>query len=77
MYLRQDDKRTELQERIAAGLQEKSKQKAKIDDEGPDGVDDSAYVENTKQTTSLAWVWVLIVIAIIAAAVYFMVQTSV
>ncbi len=76
MYIRQDDKRTELQERIAAGLQDKAKRKAKIDDDTPDGVDDSAYIEGTKQTTSLAWVWVLIVVAIIAAAVYFMIQTS-
>ena len=76
MYIRQDDKRSELQERIAAGLQEKSKQKAKLDTDTPDGVEDSAYIKGTKQTTSLAWVWVLIVIAVIAAAVYFMVQTS-
>ena len=76
MYIRQDDKRSELQERIAAGLQEKSKQKAKLDADTPDGVEDSAYIKGTKQTTSLAWVWVLIVIAVIAAAVYFMVQTS-
>ena len=76
MYIRQDDKRSELQERIAAGLQEKSKQKAKLDADTPDGVEDSAYIKGTKQTTSLAWVWLLIVIAVIAAAVYFMVQTS-
>jgi hypothetical protein len=56
LYIRQQEKRTELQERLAAELQEKARAKAK-EAELPDGVTDSHYIKNTKQTSSLGWVW--------------------
>jgi hypothetical protein len=74
LFIKQDERRTELQQRIAAELQEKAKRKA-AEGERPDGVDDSAFIKGSKQTTTLAWAWVLIalfafgvVIAIIIAA---------
>ncbi len=71
LFLRQDDERSELQKRIAAELREKSKSKALTESaDRPDGVDDSRYIEGTKQTTSLAWVWVLIIIFAIGAALW-------
>ena len=77
LYVRQDSKRTALQERLAAELNDKAKQKAKLADESlPDGVDDSAYIKDTKQTTSLAWVWILIGIAVVVAIVYFAIQAT-
>lgn len=72
LFVQQNSNRTKLQERLAAELSEKAKKKSLDQTERPDGVDDSAYVENTKTTTSLAWVWVVIVIAAVAAALYFM-----
>lgn len=66
LFIKQDERRTELQQRIAAELQEKAKRKA-AESERPDGVDDSAFVKDSKKTTTLAWVWVLIVIFAIAA----------
>ena len=68
VFIRQDDERSKLQERIATELREKSKAKGQPDPELPDGVEDTNYLKDTKQTTSLAWVWV--VIAIIAVAVF-------
>jgi len=59
LFIRQDDERSELQQRIAAELQRKSKETAQLADR-PDGVDDSQYIKGTKTTTSLAWVWVII-----------------
>lgn len=67
--MKQNESRTELQKRIAAELQEKSKQKA-LESERPDGVDDSAYLRGTKETTSLAWVWALIALAAIALVIW-------
>jgi Flp pilus assembly protein TadB len=65
LFVNQDDTRTKLQKRISEDLAAKAKKKAlESDKERPDGVDDSAYLKNTKQTTSLAWVWALIAIAI-------------
>lgn len=74
LYLKQNETRSELQNRIAAELQDKAKKKA-LETELPDGVTDSAYIKNTKQTTSLAWAWVVIVIAIVAIAVWLIVAT--
>lgn len=74
LFMNQQNDRTELQKRIAAELAEKAKRKAEQPDgDRPDGVDDSAYPEQTKRTTSLAWVWLLIVIAFVAILVWLVV----
>ncbi len=72
LYVKQSDTRSQLQEKLAAELQEKARAKAK-EAELPDGVEDSAYIEGTKRTTSLAWVWALIFLAIIALVVWLVV----
>ncbi len=74
LFVQQNSERTRLQERITAELNEKAKKKALGDTERPDGIDDSAYIENTKQTTSLAWVWIVIVMAVVIASIYFMIR---
>lgn len=74
LYLKQNETRSELQDRIAAELQAKAKKKA-LETERPDGVTDSAYIKGTKQTTSLAWVWVLIVAAIVGIAIWLLIAT--
>jgi hypothetical protein len=68
LYLKQDDTRTELQKRVAAELQAKARKPEPVD--LPDGVDDSQFVKGTKATTSLAWVWVVIVIAAVVALIW-------
>lgn len=75
LHIRQDDKQSELQRRIAAELQDKAKQRD-LEAELPDGVDDSRYIEGTKQTTSLAWVWVLIAIAAIGVILWLTVLST-
>lgn len=74
LYLRQQDTRSDLQEKLSKDLQERAKQKAKTFDQ-PDGVTDSRYVENTKQTSSLAWVWAVIFVAAIGLLVWLIVST--
>lgn len=74
LFMNQHNDRTELQKRIAAELAEKAKKKSGGDTpERPDGVDDSAYLEKTKATTSLAWVWALILIAFIGILIWLVV----
>lgn len=70
---KQNDTRTELQKRIAADLQTKARQPKPGD--LPDGVDDSQYIKGTKQTTSLAGVWIVIVIAAVAVLVWLVATT--
>ncbi len=68
LYVKQSDTRSQLQEKLAAELQEKARAKAK-EAELPDGVDDSAYIEGTKKTTTLAWAWALIAVAAIGVVI--------
>ena len=75
LFVRQDENRSELQKRLATELQERAKQKAK-EVERPDGVDDSEFIKGTKQTTSLAWVWILIAIAIIGLVIWLIATSS-
>lgn len=74
LYLKQQNTRSELQEKLAKDLQERAKTKPQPFDQ-PDGVEDSAYVKHTKQTTSLAWVWAVIFVAIIVLIIWLIVAT--
>ena len=67
LFVNQNDQRSKLQERIAAELREKAKASSLQEKASLDGVEDVKYLEGTKQTTTLAWAWVLI--AIMAAGV--------
>lgn len=67
LFVNQNDQRSELQERIAAELREKAKASSLQEKASLDGVEDVRYLENTKQTTTLAPAW--IIIAIMAAVV--------
>jgi type VI protein secretion system component VasF len=75
LYLRQQNTRSDLQDKLAKELQERAKQKA-AEAERPDGVDDSRYIEGTKKTTSLAWVWALIGLAIVALVIWLLISTA-
>lgn len=67
LFIRQSEERSKLQERLAAELQERAKKNAALNDR-PDGVDDSRYMQGTKQTSRLAGVWIAVVV--IAAVVF-------
>lgn len=71
LFVNQQNERTELQKRIAAELAEKAKKKSLESDKPlPDGVKDSAYLDNTKKTTRLAWLWMLIILILIVASIW-------
>lgn len=74
LFIRQDDKRSELQSRIAAELQEKARTKAK-EQELPDGITDSNYIKNTKQTSRSAWIWIVGVFFAIAAVIMIIINS--
>ena len=70
----QQDKRSELQEKIAADLRAKAQQSVGKGDEPLDEIADSKYMEGTKQTTTLAWAWTSIVFMAIGVIVLFVMQ---
>ncbi|PID32773.1 hypothetical protein CR956_00695 [Candidatus Saccharibacteria bacterium] len=71
LHVKQNQRRSELQEKLDADLRAKMEAQSKKDLETPDGVSDSAYIEGTKKTTSLAWAWLLIFIAAVAVFIFF------
>lgn len=74
LFVNQQDKRSELQERIAADLREKASASALREKVAVDGVEDVRYLEGTKQTTTLAWAWVVIVIMAAVVVALFLMQ---
>ena len=74
LFVHQNDQRSKLQERIAAELREKAKASSLQEKASLDGVEDVKYLEGTKQTTTLAWAWVLIVIMAAGVVGMFLMQ---
>lgn len=74
LFVNQNDQRSELQERIAAELREKAKASGLQEKASLDGVEDVKYLEGTKQTTTLAWAWILIVIMAGVVVALFLMQ---
>lgn len=75
LFVNQNEQRSEFQKKIATELQQKAKVKANT--ASPDGVEDSKYVENTKQTTGLAWIWIVLVVIIIAVVILAIISSAV
>ncbi len=75
LYTKQEVEKTDLQKQVAKNLQDKSKN-GKNYLGNNDLVEDSAYLDSTKHTTSLAWAWVLILLAVIAVIVYSAIKYS-
>jgi hypothetical protein len=72
LFINQNSNRSKLQERLAAELQEKAKRKAQAGEVGrPDGVADSAYLKDTKQTSSTAWIWIVVILLLVGSVIYF------
>lgn len=69
LFMTDPGKKSELQERLAAELREKAARTSQAEADQPDGVEDSAYVKNYKQTTSLAWLWAVIAVIIVGVIV--------
>lgn len=70
LFIRQDESRSELQKRVAAQVQDRAKEQARKFNDNPDGVEDSRYIEGTKSTTSLAWLWAVIFFVAIVVIIW-------
>lgn len=71
LFIRQNEDRSKLQERLAAELREKAKTQAANNNDRPDGIVDSDYLRDTKTTTSLAWVWIVIALIVIGLFIFY------
>jgi cell division protein FtsX len=73
ILVKQDGNRSQLQQQIAAELQEKAKRRSE-EAELPDHVADSRYIEHTTRTTNLGWVWIVVIAIIIAVAIFLIIN---
>lgn len=55
LFIRQSEERSRLQERLNSELQDRQKQ-TQLENK-PETVDDSAFLKDTKNAGSLAWLW--------------------
>lgn len=76
LYMKQNEGRSELQKRLDAQLREKASAKRAEDEKQVDGVEDSAFIERTKQTTPLAFGWLAIFILALAVIAFFIYKLS-
>lgn len=78
LYVRQDEQRTKLQEKIAADLRAKAAERPKTDIDGPtyDGEKDASIVEDTHKSSPLLAVWLALGVATVAAVVYLIVRST-
>jgi hypothetical protein len=74
LFIRQDENRSKLQERLASELQDRLKKQPDFTD-SPDGVEDSQYIKNTKQSTGLLGVWLAIGVAAVVIVLWLAVAT--
>jgi len=76
LFIQQNDNRSKLQERLETELREKAKARADVDTTLPDGVDDSSYLKGTKKTTTLAWVWIAIILLAVFGLLFFFITSN-
>lgn len=76
IIVKQEDNRTELQKRIATELSDKAKKKHEPIGDRPDGVDDSAYIQGTKESSGGTWLWIGVIVVVCLGAVIYYVSVS-
>ncbi|MGO3701945.1 MAG: hypothetical protein ACTJG2_02000 [Candidatus Saccharimonadales bacterium] len=77
LYVRKDDQRSKLQERIASEMREKAR-KAHDMETPPvvDGIDDSGFIEGTKSSSTLLGVWLALLVIGVAVIIWLIVRSS-
>lgn len=76
LFIQQNDNRSKLQERLETELRAKAKARADVDTTLPDGVEDSGYLKDTKKTTTLAWVWIAIILLALFGFIFFFITSN-
>lgn len=72
ILLRQTDERSQYQERLAAELRERAKQRAS--GTGPlDQTKQSNYIKNTDGTSERIWLWLVAVAVLVIGSVIFII----
>ncbi len=74
LFLNQRDKRSELQERIAADLRAKASKTELENKPDFDGSKDIKFLDDFEQSKPVNWAWALIIIVAIILVILFLMQ---
>lgn len=69
LFIRQNEDKSKLQERLNAQLQERHK--TQQFENKPETVEDSNYMKDMSSASSLSWLWVLLGVGAVVIAAYF------
>ena len=73
LFVNQQNRRSQLQEKIVADLREKAKNSDQGEKPQLPDIEDSKYFEGTSQVSGTSWAWLLFgIIAVIFLIVFFM-----
>lgn len=75
LFVRQNENRSELQQRLASELQDRAKKKTE-ETERPDGITDSQFIKGTKEPSGLLWLWFLIAGLVIVGVILLIVSST-
>lgn len=75
LFIRQNEDRSKLQERLSSELQERHKQR-QLKENKPETVEDSQYLKEMEDGSSISFVWVILIIVAIGIAGYFIYTLS-
>lgn len=70
LFIRQNDNRSQLQERLAAELREKARMRAS----GSEPLDQSThsnYLKDTETASKRAWIWLVVLAILVLVAIVF------
>lgn len=66
LFLKQTEQRSQLQSKVAADLAERMNKRAITTDNTPS---QPAFLDNQRQTSPLAWVWIVLGLLVVVGAV--------
>lgn len=76
LFIRQNENQSKLQQKLVAELQEKARKRAQDDGTLPSDVEDTSYLKDTKKTTSLAWLWVILIVFAIGLFIAYIIRSA-
>ncbi len=76
LHVKQNKTRSQFQEQLDADLRAKIQAQKDMELDTPDGVDESAYIEGTTQSSSV-WLWaILAVLAVVLLVVFIVIMNG-
>lgn len=71
LFMKQDDGRSQLQQKIAADVAERQRARAKAEQTPPDGVEDSRIIEGTSHLSRTGLILLILLVAVVVGVIVY------